>query len=564
MNVKTEHYLLIIIILINIIQAIFTPIIGDEAYYWMYSQQLATGYFDHPPMVAWLTTFGNILFSGAFGLRFMTIILSIGAYYLLWTLVPKKLKTQPKAVIIYLLLILAIPICNLYSFITTPDAALLFFTILYLKVFQGFLLKQNLKTSLLLGISAALLMYTKYHGAIIIILTFLPNLKRLKSIHFYIATVIGLLLYTPHLIWQYHHDFITFKFHLIDRADKAFKFKNVINYILATIVVLNPILFITFLIQRLKKRTNITLEKHYYYLFYGGLIFFLISSFRDKIEPHWIFFTVAPFILLCFSYVVKNYNRPLLKYGLGTFIVLLLLFRVIAMTPSIFQKVLTKDDIALLEFHKEGKNYFSTIDSLANGLPVVFVNSYQKASKYAFYTGKTGFSANNYFYRKNQYDLWDFNNIEGKKVVYIGNYPHTFMDTLTIPYQEPIYYTQVQPFYTLKNITSTILSIEKTADITYNVTFSITNNSPSPIDLIDDNGAPLRMVVKKEGKNITSMDINTTEALTLPPSKTIKASGVFRTRTPLEACEFFLTLKQLDKHYIIIGEPKAITTNSSR
>lgn len=555
MKEKAAHYLLIVIVLISIIQAIFTPIIGDEAYYWMYSQQLAAGYFDHPPMVAWLTAFGNMLFSGTFGLRFMTIVLSIGTYFLLWKLLPKELRDHPKAVLLYLLLIIAIPICNVYSFITTPDAALLFFTVLYLKFFQNFLAKQNLKTALLLGISAALLMYTKYHGAIIIILTFLPNLKLLKSIHFYIATTVGLLLYTPHIIWQYQHDFITFKFHLIDRADKAFKFKNVINYILATILVLNPILFITFLIQKIKKRTYITLEKHYYYLFYGGLIFFLISSFRDKIEPHWIFFTVAPFILLCFSYVVKNYNKPLLKYGLGIVIVLLVFFRIVAMTPAVFQKVLTKDDIALLEFHKEGKNYFSAVDSLANGLPVVFVNSYQKASKYAFYTGKTSFSANNYFYRKNQYDLWDFNTIEGKKVVYIGNYPHTFMDTLVIPYQEPIYYTQIQPFYTLNNITSTILSIEKTADITYKVTFSITNNSSSPIHLIDDTGAPLRMVVKKDGKNITSMDINTTEVNTLPPNKTINASGVFRTRTPLKACELFLTLKQLDKHYITVGEP---------
>ena len=32
---------------------------ADEAYYWMWSRRLATGYFDHPPMVAWLIRAGT-------------------------------------------------------------------------------------------------------------------------------------------------------------------------------------------------------------------------------------------------------------------------------------------------------------------------------------------------------------------------------------------------------------------------------------------------------------------------------------------------------------------------
>jgi hypothetical protein len=39
-------------LLINLIQAYFTGIAHDEAYYWMYSNNLAWGYFDHPPMVS--------------------------------------------------------------------------------------------------------------------------------------------------------------------------------------------------------------------------------------------------------------------------------------------------------------------------------------------------------------------------------------------------------------------------------------------------------------------------------------------------------------------------------
>ena len=35
-----------------VLQAIYTGLMADEAYYWMYSHQLDWGYFDHPPIVA--------------------------------------------------------------------------------------------------------------------------------------------------------------------------------------------------------------------------------------------------------------------------------------------------------------------------------------------------------------------------------------------------------------------------------------------------------------------------------------------------------------------------------
>ena len=40
---------------------------ADEAYYWMWSRRLAIGYFDHPPMVAWLIRAGTALLPGESG-----------------------------------------------------------------------------------------------------------------------------------------------------------------------------------------------------------------------------------------------------------------------------------------------------------------------------------------------------------------------------------------------------------------------------------------------------------------------------------------------------------------
>lgn len=60
--------------LINLLQAAFTELAHDEAYYFMFSQQLDWGYFDHPPMTALLIWLGSFM-GGEFGVRFFFTIL---------------------------------------------------------------------------------------------------------------------------------------------------------------------------------------------------------------------------------------------------------------------------------------------------------------------------------------------------------------------------------------------------------------------------------------------------------------------------------------------------------
>ena len=41
-----------------------TELYSDEAYYWLWSLRPAAGYFDHPPLVAWLVAAGSPLLAG--------------------------------------------------------------------------------------------------------------------------------------------------------------------------------------------------------------------------------------------------------------------------------------------------------------------------------------------------------------------------------------------------------------------------------------------------------------------------------------------------------------------
>jgi len=70
-----------------------------------------------------------------------------------------------------------LPVCNIYGFISTPDAPLILFSAIFLLAYKRFLENEIWQNTLFLGISIAALMYSKYHGGLLIILVILSTLR---------------------------------------------------------------------------------------------------------------------------------------------------------------------------------------------------------------------------------------------------------------------------------------------------------------------------------------------------------------------------------------------------
>src|SRR6476620_9104822 len=54
---------------LRLVFAALIPAFPDETYYWEWSRHLATGYFDHPPAIAWLIAIGARVSKSPFGVR---------------------------------------------------------------------------------------------------------------------------------------------------------------------------------------------------------------------------------------------------------------------------------------------------------------------------------------------------------------------------------------------------------------------------------------------------------------------------------------------------------------
>ena len=114
--------------IINILQSLFTGLYPDEAYYWVYSRKLQWGYFDHPPLVALSVKLGELFGHNSLCTRLGTVILSAGGVFFLFKALPEGIADTR----IYIISFLSIILFHIYGFVATPDAALFFFTALFL------------------------------------------------------------------------------------------------------------------------------------------------------------------------------------------------------------------------------------------------------------------------------------------------------------------------------------------------------------------------------------------------------------------------------------------------
>ena len=84
---RTQRLLISIaaLIALRFVAGAVLPLSSDEAYYWLWSKHLATGYFDHPPAIAFCIRAGTFLFGDtSLGVRLVPLLLSIVASWFVW------------------------------------------------------------------------------------------------------------------------------------------------------------------------------------------------------------------------------------------------------------------------------------------------------------------------------------------------------------------------------------------------------------------------------------------------------------------------------------------------
>ena len=379
----------------NVIQSVFMEVMSDEAYYAIYGEHLAWGYYDHPPMVALLNFFSKSLFPGGGNLsvRFATILLHACTIGLIWKTLADK--TNVSRVLLFFGISFTFVMFSVYGFVTTPDGALLFFTTAFLFFYKKFLENESWKNTIFLTLTMVGMLYSKYHAVLIIGFIVLSNLRLLLKPKFWFGVVLTILLFIPHISWQVMNDYPSFKYHLLTRS-QGFVLANVLKYFPEQFFVFNPVCLIGILYILVKKKPQDLFERGLYFLIVGMFVFFQFMALKGRVEPHWTVAASVPMILLLYKNAVADtkFGKILWRGVLWT-LPFVLIARIILMT-----------NVLPRYFAFNGKKPESAaIEKIAGSRPVVFGGSFQRASLYHFFTGKNAFVLSSRGSRMTQFDL---------------------------------------------------------------------------------------------------------------------------------------------------------------
>jgi len=413
---------------------------ADEAHYWEWSRRLDLSYYSKGPMIAYFIAFSTLVFGDTeFGVRFLAVLLSFLGSLILYRM--GKDMYDEKVGAFSAVLFQLIPLFSVFGVLFTIDSPFTFFWILSLHLFwkavnnppqAPFNLSGDAWNSkggwlywILLGTSVGLGILTKYtmaffHVSVLFFLLFsVQHRKFLRRAGPYVALCISVALFSPVIIWNAQHDWVTVK-HTAAQAHVAdglqVSIKGFFDFSVSQLGVLTPIIcvFLLAALWKIKGKDYETPADDGKFLFWFSapvIIFFFAKSLQGKVQPNW---AMTGYItgIIAFSRVFlkgwKGKSRTL-RIAVAAGIAISLAVVVVAHYPSKFHVPPKLDpSYRLRGWDALGKQVDELRDEMKEkGNVFVFSDSYQMASELAFYMKDhpTTYCVN-IGRRMNQYDLW--------------------------------------------------------------------------------------------------------------------------------------------------------------
>jgi len=303
---------LIFLTLFKLWIARYLPLLGDEAYYNLWSKHLALSYNDHPPMIAYFNWLINhSLGQNEYNIRLAAIFCLLLSSWLIYLIGREMFGKQIAAATTVLFNL--IPTFMAGAVFLTPEQPVVIFwllsTYLAVKLFKT----QQKFYWYLLGVSLGLGLLSKYTmllflpGLILFLISSKENRIWLRKKEFYFCFLIALVIFSPVIIWNFQHGFSSFTYQS-GRVGSPHYFENILYFILLQFIMYSP--FLLFFIlknsfsdlwQRLRSQENSALLLST--LSFIAFIPFLLVSPFTLIGGHWTsiaFLSLIP--LICAQY----------------------------------------------------------------------------------------------------------------------------------------------------------------------------------------------------------------------------------------------------------------------
>ncbi|QRK13094.1 glycosyltransferase family 39 protein [Archangium violaceum] len=363
--------------------ALGTDVYFDEAYYWQWAQHLDWGYYDHPPLVAWLIA--------VLGIRPTALLCGLGTVAAVWGLA-RDVYGQREAAWRAAALWSLVPVGILAGVWSTPDTPLLLCWVLALWALYR-------ERWVLAGLACGLALLSKYPG-VLLAAAFVAACVRARRLPAgaWLTALLGVLLFLPVVVWNARHDWVGFAFQLKHGLGGTGGWRTFGEFLAGQLALGGPVLLPltgVYILRGPKEQFLLRAAAA------APLLLFGYASIRTRGEANW---PAAAYLSACVGIAGM---RP----GWFRAAALANLAGVLAVGSHLFFPLLRFErDVPLSRTHGWAElSRLSEPSRLFPGLTredvaVVYAPSYQLASEVAYYTRLPTDTAGGA--RRSQYDLW--------------------------------------------------------------------------------------------------------------------------------------------------------------
>jgi 4-amino-4-deoxy-L-arabinose transferase-like glycosyltransferase len=294
----------------------------DSYYYWEWSRHLDWSYYDGAPMIAYLIRLSTWIFGDTFfALSLVGIACSALTCTILYHTARRFLSKPASGIATALWLFSPLVTMNLLKQTTYDNPLTVFWTLtLYFAV--RFTQTRETKSLYALGASAGLLLLSKYTGVVLLFGLFIffiitPYRTMFKKTHVYLAVCLMLLIFSPVLIWNYQHEWISFTYQLTTHQLKHTLFAiqhifkvGIVNILPALNFMLIPPLLCWI------HRQSIRQKKHHWIVLLCQVVgttflcFYLLAAGKTAIRAYWLSpYLISSALLAGYLYQIEDYRR---------------------------------------------------------------------------------------------------------------------------------------------------------------------------------------------------------------------------------------------------------------
>ena len=405
---------------------------ADEAYYWMWSRRLDLGYFDHPPVVAWLIRASSAFLPGEPGVRILFV--ACGALAVVFAgLIARELSDDPRVPAVAAVLAATSPMLMLTGGLALPDAPVE-------AAYAGatwLVARARGRGWIAAGVAVGLALLSKYTAALLapalLLLVLLDRDLRdeLRTPWPWLGGAVALLVFLPNLLWNASHGWMAILFQVRHGTGSGASLRSFAEFLGGLLGGAGAVALPLGLWRLLRGRDSFTVRLAAATIVPIAVTF--VSALRGPVEANW---AALVYPALCGAAAAQLVRlRPAWSQGLLAFTVGLGMVFAVGFGLEVRNPTLIPPGSEVVRRFRGWPEYAARARAAA-GLacgavgdppgcrpadPFVYPSSYQEAAALAFYAGWTRFGPASE--RPSQLDLWNDEPRPGEAFLTLGVIP---------------------------------------------------------------------------------------------------------------------------------------------